>query len=184
MMLADYGIRKQIQNGSLGVEPFVEENLQPASLDVRLDDVVLGYCSSQGVVDPKVDQSHKLYSVDLTRGPTFILRPGQLVLGATVERFKIPGDLAARVEGKSSLGRLGLQVHSTAGFIDPGFCGQITLELSVCGEEPFVLHAGMNIAQVCFYRLETPVERLYGDPSLGSHYQGQMGATPSKSFQL
>lgn len=181
-MLADYGIRKQIQEGSLGVEPFVEDNLQPASLDVLLDDVVLVSHSSYGVVDPKVDQSHKLRPVDLTRGPTFILRPGQLALGSTVERFRIPGDLAARVEGKSSLGRLGLRVHSTAGFVDPGFCGQITLELSVCGEEPFVLHPGMKIAQVCFYRLETPVERLYGDAALGSRYQNQVGAAPSKSF--
>jgi dCTP deaminase len=153
-------------------------------VDVRLDQFFRVFLNhTMGVIDVKEDLSELTQLIEITDGSPFILHPGEFVLGATAERFGVPADLVGRIEGKSSLGRLGLLIHSTAGFIDPGFDGHITLELSNVANLPITLYPAMKIGQISFHKLTTPAEHPYGTGKLGSKYQGQRGPTPSRYWE-
>jgi dCTP deaminase len=180
MVLSDRDIRAAIERGDIGIDPYDPRCLQPASLDVRLDRQFRVFRSSRhAYIDlaKGVDDITELVTVD--REP-FILHPGEFVLGSTLERVRLANDIVSRVEGKSSLGRLGLLIHSTAGFIDPAWDGHITLELSNVNTIPITLYPRMRIGQLSFFQLSSPAERPYGSPELGSSYQGQSGPTPSR----
>jgi dCTP deaminase len=183
VLLSDKDIRAEINAGTVRINPYDEEMVQPSSLDVRLDRqfrVVARYPHTH--IDPAVEQPHLTQLVEIGDGDAFNLHPGEFILGSTYEEVQLPADLACRLEGKSSLGRLGLVVHSTAGFIDPGFKGQITLELSNLATLPIKLWPGMKIGQLCFMRLSSPAETLYGNERYGSRYQGQRGPVASRSY--
>lgn len=180
MLLSDIDIQRALDDGSLTVSPTSSEFVQPASVDVRLGDEFLIFASHEHThIDPREPQE-LTWPVTVADGQPFILHPGEFVLGCTQETIGVNAALAARLEGKSSLGRLGLLVHSTAGWIDPGFRGQVTLELSNVSPLPIKLWPGMRIGQLCVMRLSSPAMWPYGSPGLGSHYQGQLGATPSR----
>ena len=184
MLISDRDIRKELNDGRIVLEPFDESMIQPASVDVRIDRFFRLFDNHRyPVIDPAVEQSELTHLIDVGPDEPFILHPGEFVLGATYERVTLPDDVAARLEGKSSLGRLGLLTHSTAGFIDPGFSGQITLELSNVSNLPIKLYPGMRIGQVCFSQLYSPVKHPYGDECLSSKYQNQRGPTPSQAWR-
>jgi dCTP deaminase len=184
MLLSDRDIRKAINDDRIGLSPWDEEMLQPASVDVRLDRHFRVFENHRYfVIDPAVNQAELTREVVVDDDSTFVLHPGEFVLGATYEKVALSDGVAARIEGKSSLGRLGLLTHSTAGFIDPGFDGHVTLELSNTATLPIVLYPGMKIGQLCFFLLSSSAEQPYGSAAAGSHYQGQRGPTPSRSFQ-
>ena len=169
--------------GRLSVEPYDERMLQPSSLDVRLDRYFRVFDNSRYThIDPAIRQDELTSLVVVDGEEPFVLHPGEFVLGSTFERVELPDDLAGRLEGKSSLGRLGLLTHSTAGFIDPGFRGHITLELSNVANLPITLWPGMKIGQLCLFRLSSPAEHPYGSERAGSRYQGQRGPTPSRAY--
>lgn len=179
MLLSDKDIRAEIDNGRVRIDPFDDSMVQPSSIDVRLDRYFRVFENHRYPhIDPSVEQ------VDLTRlvepegDEPFILHPGEFVLASTYEVVSLPDDLASRLEGKSSLGRLGLVTHSTAGFIDPGFSGHVTLELSNLATLPIKLWPGMKIGQLCLFRLTSPAEHPYGSERYGSRYQGQRGRPP------
>ena len=156
--------------------------IQPASVDVRLDRLFRLFDNHRyAVIDPSIDQPELTRLVDVGTDQPFVLHPGEFVLGSTHERITLSDDIAARLEGKSSLGRLGLLTHSTAGFVDPGFSGHVTLELSNTATLPILLWPGMKVGQLCFFRLSSPSERPYGSGATGSRYQGQRGPTASRS---
>ena len=158
--------------------------VQPSSVDVRLDRFFRLFDNHKYQhIDPAIDQPDLTRLVEVDADEAFVLHPGEFVLGATFEVVTLPNDVAARLEGKSSLGRLGLLTHSTAGFIDPGFSGHVTLELSNVATLPITLWPGMKIGQLCFFRLSSPAEHPYGSEKYGSRYQGQRGPTASRSFQ-
>jgi dCTP deaminase len=158
--------------------------VQPSSVDVRLDRFFRLFDNHKYQnIDPSLDQPDLTRLVEVEPDESFVLHPGEFVLGATFEAVTLPDDVAARLEGKSSLGRLGLLTHSTAGFIDPGFSGHVTLELSNVATLPITLWPGMKIGQLCFFRLSSPAEHPYGSDASGSRYQGQRGPTASRSFQ-
>src|SRR3954464_9440841 len=158
--------------------------LQPSSIDVRLDKYFRLFDNHKyPYIDPAEDQPDLTRLVEITPGEPLILHPGEFVLGSALEPVTLPDDVAARVEGKSSLGRLGLLSHATAGFVDPGFSGHVTLELSNVATLPIKLYPGMKIGQFCFFRLTSPSQHPYGSEKYGSRYQGQRGPTPSRSFQ-
>src|ERR1700741_4222971 len=155
--------------------------LQPSSIDVRLDRYFRVFNNTRYThIDPSQQQDALTSLVEAVDEEPFVLHPGEFVLGSTFEAVDLPDDLAGRVEGKSSLGRLGLLNHSTAGFVDPGWDGHITLELSNVNTIPITLYPGMRIGQLSFFRLSSPAERPYGTPGVGSSYQGQSGPTPSR----
>lgn len=182
MLLSDRDIRAQIDAGRIVLDPWDPEMVQPSSVDVRLDRLFRLFDNHRhAVIDPAVDQSDLTRLVDVGPDEPFVLHPGEFVLGATHEVVTLPDDIAARLEGKSSLGRLGLLTHSTAGFIDPGFTGHVTLELSNTATMPILLHPGMRVGQLCFFRLSSPAEAPYGSGASGSRYQGQRGPTASRS---
>lgn len=181
MLLADVDLAHAVATGHLGVTPFQPGSVQPASIDLTLDSrfrVFAGHWYE--AIDPDGDQAALTFSVQIRADGQFVLQPGQLVLGATAEKITLPADLAARVEGKSTLGRLGLQTHSTAGWIDPGFTGQVTLELHNVAQVAIKLRPGMAIGQLCVFQTASPSARPYGHPSLGSRYQGQDGPQPAR----
>ena len=182
-MLSDHDILWARGRDDLDITPWDAEMVQPASIDVRLGNqfLYLHHMGSPLELDPARDNSEEFYP--MVAEDKFILHPGDFVLASTVETIKLSDRIAARVEGKSSLGRLGLLTHITAGFIDPGFEGQITLELSNVTTRPIILHVGMKIAQVCFTRMESPSIRPYGSALVGSHYQGQTGPQVSRSHE-
>ncbi|OKL48581.1 dCTP deaminase [Boudabousia liubingyangii] len=183
MLLSDRDIRAQLEAQRIGLEPLDMEMLQPASIDVRLDRYFRLFDNHRyAVIDPAAEQSDLTHLVDAGDKP-FVLHPGEFVLGATFEKVTLPDDIAARLEGKSSLGRLGLLTHSTAGFIDPGFTGHVTLELSNTATMPILLYPGMKIGQLCFFKLSSPAEKPYGQGATGSRYQGQRGPTASRSHR-
>jgi len=183
MLLSDRDIRAEIQNDRVRVEPYDEGMIQPSSIDVRLDRYFRVFENHKySVIDPSVEQSELTREVEVGPKEFFILHPGEFVLASTYEVISLPDDLAGRLEGKSSLGRLGLLTHSTAGFIDPGFSGHITLELSNVANLPVKLFPGMKIGQLCLIRLSSPAEHPYGSALYGSRYQGQRGPTPSRSW--
>ena len=183
MLLSDRDIRAQIQSGRIGLAPWDPAMVQPASVDVRLDRFFRIFENHRyDAIDPAAQQDELTRLVSPTGDDPFILHPGEFVLSATHESVTLPDDIAARLEGKSSLGRLGLLTHSTAGFIDPGFSGHVTQELSNMATLPIKLYPGMKIGQLCFFWLGSPAEHPYGSTATGSHYQGQRGPTPSRSY--
>ena len=184
MLLSDRDIRSEIGAQRVVLDPYDEAMIQPSSVDVRLDRFFRVFENHRYPhIDPAEDQPDLTRLVDPPDYEPFILHPGEFVLGSTYEVITLPDDVAARLEGKSSLGRLGLLTHSTAGFIDPGFSGHVTLELSNVATLPIKLWPGMKIGQLCFFRLSSPAENPYGSAKYGSRYQGQRGPTPSRSFQ-
>ncbi|NLV79661.1 MAG: dCTP deaminase [Rhodococcus sp.] len=183
MLLSDRDIRAEIASGHLGIDPFDPDLVQPSSVDVRLDSLFRVFNNTRYThIDPAKQQDELTSLVEVPSNEPFVLHPGEFVLGSTMERCSLPADLAGRLEGKSSLGRLGLLTHSTAGFIDPGFDGHITLELSNVANLPIILWPGMKIGQLCLFRLTSPAEFPYGSAAVGSKYQGQRGPTPSKAY--
>jgi dCTP deaminase len=184
VILSDRSIREAVEQGRIALDPYEPGNVQPSSVDLRLDRYFRVFRNhTQRVIDVKENQEELTELVEIAESDPFILHPGEFVLGATAERLSLANDLVARIEGKSSLGRLGLLIHSTAGFIDPGFDGHITLELSNVANLPITLYAGMRIGQVSFLNMTTPADNPYGSSALRSKYQGQRGPTPSRYFE-
>ena len=183
MLLSDRDIRAEIAAGRVALDPYDAAMVQPSSIDVRLDRMFRVFENHRYPhIDPAEEQPELTRAVQPKGEEPFILHPGEFVLGSSFEAVTLPDDVAARLEGKSSLGRLGLLTHSTAGFIDPGFSGHVTLELSNVATLPIKLWPGMKIGQLCFFRLSSPAEHPYGSEIYGSRYQGQRGPTPSRSF--
>jgi dCTP deaminase len=183
VLLSDGDIRAEIATGRVGCEPFTESMIQPSSIDVRLDKYFRVFENHKySVIDPSIEQAELTREVIAEADEPFILHPGEFVLASTYEVITLPDDIAGRLEGKSSLGRLGLLTHSTAGFIDPGFSGHITLELSNVANLPVKLFPGMKIGQLCLIKLSSAAEHPYGSEKYGSRYQGQRGPTASRSF--
>lgn len=183
MVLSDRTIREEMLAGRIRIDPCDPDDIQPSSVDLHLGVSFQVFRNSRyPYIDPSREQSGLMERVEATAEEPFVLHPGEFVLGTTIERVTLPDDVVARLEGKSSLGRLGLLIHSTAGYVDPGWQGRITLELSNVANLPIVLTPGMKIGQISFMRMTTPVERPYGSEGLGSKYQGQMEATPSRSY--
>src|SRR5881397_694894 len=183
MLLSDRDIRAEVEAGRVVIDPWDADLVQPSSVDVRLDRYFRVFSNSQYThIDPAQQQDDLTTQVEPEGDEPFVLHPGEFVLGSTLEVITLPDDLASRLEGKSSLGRLGLVTHSTAGFIDPGFSGHVTLELSNLATLPIKLWPGMKIGQLCLFRLSSPAEFPYGSERYGSRYQGQRGPTASRSF--
>lgn len=183
MLLSDRDLKAEIDKGRVNLEPYDPKMVQPSSIDVRLDKFFRTFENHKyAYIDPAEDQPDLTRLVETPANEPFILHPGEFVLGSTYEVVSLPDDLAGRLEGKSSLGRLGLLTHSTAGFIDPGFSGHITLELSNVANLPIKLWPGMKIGQLCLFRLSSPAEHPYGSAIYGSKYQGQRGPTASKAY--
>lgn len=183
-VLSDQGISQAKHTQQIAIDPFHPSRLQPASYDLALGNVITKAMHESGdLIDPFKDSEVEYFSHYLAQGAKFILRPGEFVLAATQERVSLNNMTVARVEGKSSLGRLGLLIHATAGFIDPGFDGTITLELANLAAAPIVLHPGMRIAQISFMTLESKCLRPYGSRGLNSKYQHQSDPTPSKYYE-
>jgi dCTP deaminase len=184
VLLSDRDIRAEIERERIVLMPFDPDMIQPSSVDVRLDRYFRVFENHRYPhIDPSQDQPDLTRAVEPDGEEPFILHPGEFVLGSTYEVVTLPDDIAARLEGKSSLGRLGLLTHSTAGFIDPGFSGHLTLELSNVATLPIKLWPGMKIGQFCFFRLSSPAENPYGSAAYGSRYQGQRGPTQSRSYK-
>jgi dCTP deaminase len=183
VLLSDRDLIDELKAGGLQLEPFEPELVQPSSIDVRLDRLFRVFNNHLYThIDPSIQQDELTSLVEQSdEDEPFVLHPGEFVLGATFERVGLPDDLAGRLEGKSSLGRLGLLTHSTAGFIDPGFSGHITLELSNVANLPITLWPGMKIGQLCLFQLTSAAEHPYGSAKAGSRYQGQRGPTPSRA---
>lgn len=183
MLLSDCDILAAIDTGQLTIDPFNPSDLQPASVDVHLgrDFRVFNHPACTHI-NPALPQDDLTTVITVLPGGRFVLHPHEFALASTVETVSLGDEHAARIEGRSSLGRLGLLTHATAGFIDPGFTGQLTLELSNAAPLPIVLWPGMSIGQLCFFRLSSPAERPYGSGGLGSRYQGQLGPTESRAY--
>jgi dCTP deaminase len=183
VLLSDKDIRTEIDKGRVVIDPFDPKMVQPSSIDVRLDRFFRVFENHRYPhIDPSEEQPDLTRLVEPEGDEAFILHPGEFVLASTYEVITLPEDVASRLEGKSSLGRLGLLTHSTAGFIDPGFSGHVTLELSNVATLPIKLYPGMKIGQLCLFRLSSPAEHPYGSERYGSRYQGQRGPTPSRSY--
>ncbi|MEO8510277.1 MAG: dCTP deaminase [Chloroflexota bacterium] len=180
MILSDRDIRAEIESGRIVIDPYTPEAVQPSSVDLHLDRRFRVFRNTRyPYIDVRVDQPDLTELVEISGDVPFILHPGEFVLGSTLERVELPNDLVARLEGKSSLGRLGLLIHSTAGYVDPGWEGNLTLELSNVANLPITLYDGMKIGQISFQRLSSPVEIGYGDARIGSKYRGQRDPTAS-----
>ena len=183
MVLSDRSIAEALASGQLVVEPIAEDALQPASIDIRLDRRFRVFRNHRdSYIDVRQPMEDLTELEEVADDEPFVLHPGEFVLGSTVERVRLPNDLVARVEGKSSLGRLGLLVHATAGYVDPGWDGHLTMELSNVANLPVRLYYAMKIGQLSFLRLSTPADRPYGTPALRSKYQGQTGPTASRGY--
>jgi dCTP deaminase len=182
--MSDRDIRASIEAGLIGLDPLEMGLLQPSSIDVRLDRFFRLFDNHKyAFIDPSEQQDELTRLIEVDPTEPFILHPGEFVLGSTYEFVTLPDDVAARLEGKSSLGRLGLLTHSTAGFVDPGFRGHVTLELSNVATLPIKLWPGMKIGQLCFFKLTSPSEHPYGSEKYSSRYQGQRGPTASRSYK-
>ncbi len=183
MVLSDRSIKEEIAAGRLVIDPLDTEDIQPASVDVHIDRVFRVFkVSSHPYIDPRKPMDDLTDEVVIDEQAPFFIHPGEFVLASTLEVVSLPDDILAQVEGKSSLGRIGLLIHATAGFVDPGWTGKLTLELSNVAKMPIALHFGMKIGQLSFLRMSTPVDRPYGSPGLRSKYQGQMTPTPSRAY--
>ncbi len=181
MILSDRSIKECVKAGRIVVSPYDEVLVQPASIDVRLDSRFLVFRNYKYTcIDPKAVQEDLTEMIEVPDGEPFIVHPGEFILGSTLERVGLAADIAAQLGGKSSLGRLGLIVHATAGFIDPGFEGRVTLELSNVANLPIRLYPGMKVGQISFFDMTTPADRPYGHPALGSKYKGQGQPTASR----
>jgi dCTP deaminase len=181
MIFSDRTIREAIASGRIRLDPYDPSLVQPSSVDIRCDHRFRVFENHRYPhIDPKAPQSDLTTEVKASDSDPFILHPGEFVLGTTLETIGLGDDVVARLEGKSSLGRLGLLIHSTAGFIDPGFHGQVTLELSNVANLPITIYPGMKIGQISFYEMTTAADHPYGSPELGSKYQGQTGPTASR----
>ena len=184
MVLSDRTIRRLLAEGRIEIDPLDETLIQPSSVDVRADRLFRVFHNARyPFIDVKKQMEDLTELVEVDGERAFILHPGEFVLGSTLERIRLPDDLVARLDGKSSLGRLGLLIHSTAGFIDPGWDGHVTLELSNVANLPITIYYGMKIGQLSFVQLTEPAETPYGSGALGSKYQGQKGPTPSRYWQ-
>jgi dCTP deaminase len=188
VILSDVDIRKEIAAARVRVDPFDEEAVQPSSIDMRVDRYFRVFANTRyPYIDVKKPMEDLTELVEASDTEPLILHPGEFILGSTLERVTLPDDIVARVEGKSSLGRLGLLIHSTAGFVDAGWDGHLTLELSNVANLPITIYPQMKIGQLCLFRMTSPAERPYGSKGLGSKYQGQRGPTPSsyyKNFEI
>ncbi|MDO4821602.1 MAG: dCTP deaminase [Rothia sp. (in: high G+C Gram-positive bacteria)] len=183
MLFSDQDIRKEIDAGRIALEPYDPSMIQPASVDVRIDRFFRLFDNHKyPYIDPSQKQEDLTRLVEVAPDEPFILHPGEFVLGSTYEKVTLPDNIAARLEGKSSLGRLGLLTHSTAGFIDPGFSGHVTLELSNMATLPIMLWPGSKVGQLCFFQLTSATEHPYGSGAYGNRYQGQRGPTASRSY--
>ena len=181
MVLSDRTIKEEIAAGRIVIEPFDPSCVQPASVDLHLDNKFLVFRNSRrAYIDVRKNMEDLMDLVEIDDDVPFILHPGEFVLGSTSERITLPDDLVARLEGKSSLGRIGLLIHSTAGYVDPGWRGNLTLELSNVANLPITLYRGMKIGQISFIKMTTPVENPYGSGKIGSRYQGQTLPTASR----
>ncbi len=181
MILSDADIKKEIASGRVVVDPYDERAVQPSSIDLRVDNLFRVFANNRyPYIDVKKPLEDLTELVEVKDGEPFILHPGEFVLGSTLERVAIPDDLVARLEGKSSLGRLGLLIHSTAGYVDPGWDGYLTLELSNVANLPITIYPGMKIGQLSLFKMSSPAERPY---SLTGKYQGQRGPTPSRLYR-
>lgn len=184
MVLSDRDIRAAIAGGRIGIDPFDDADVQPSSVDLRVDRFFRTFHNARHpYIDVKRQMDDLTEMVEVKEEEAFILHPGEFVLGSTREYLRLPSDLVARLEGKSSLGRLGLLIHSTAGLLDPGFEGHLTLELSNVANLPITIYPNMKIGQVSFFRLTSVAENPYGSPKIGSKYQGQRGPTPSRYYE-
>jgi dCTP deaminase len=184
MILSDRTIREEIDAGRIRIEPFEPAAIQPSSVDLHVDSQFRVFANSRyPYIDVKRQMPDLTELVEVAEGEPFILHPGEFVLGSTQERVGLPDDMVARLEGKSSLGRLGLLIHSTAGYVDPGWDGYLTLELSNVANLPITIYPGMKIGQISFFRLTTTADRPYGSKETGSKYQGQRGPTASRFFE-
>jgi dCTP deaminase len=184
MILSDRTIREELHAGRIQIDPFDPACIQPSSVDLHVDSQFRVFANSRyPYIDVKSRMPDLTDLVEVAEGEPFILHPGEFVLGSTRERVRIPDDMVARLEGKSSLGRLGLLIHSTAGYVDPGWDGYLTLELSNVANLPITIYPGMKIGQISFFRLSTPAENPYGSKETGSKYQGQRGPTASRFFE-
>jgi dCTP deaminase len=181
VILSDRDIRSAIEAGRIEIDPFTPDAIQPSSIDLHLDRRFRVFRNNRyPFIDVRIDQPDLTELVEIDPEQPFILHPGEFVLGSTLERVALPDDLVARLEGKSSLGRLGLLIHSTAGYVDPGWDGNLTLELSNVANLPITLYYGMKIGQISFQRMSSPVEVAYGDDRIGSKYRGQTDPTASR----
>lgn len=181
MVLSDRDIKEAIESGLIGIDPYFEKDVQPASVDLHLDETLLIFNNSNApYIDLKKELPDLNTKVKIQGDEPFILHPGEFVLGSTLEKIRIPNTMVARIEGKSSLGRLGLLIHSTAGFVDPGFNGNLTLELANVSRLPITLYYGMRIGQISFQEMTTEVENPYGSAKLKSRYKGQVLPTASR----
>jgi len=184
MVLSDRTIKEELNRGRIVIDPLDPDDIQPASVDLRLDRKILVFSNSRRPhIDVRMRMDDLTETVEIDDEVPFILHPGEFVLGSTLEYIELPDDLVARLEGKSSLGRIGLVIHSTAGFVDPGWKGHLTLELSNLARLPITLYYGMKIGQISYLRLTTPADRVYGSEGLGSKYQGQTEPTASRFSQ-
>jgi dCTP deaminase len=184
MVLSDRSIKEAIDSGRIIIDPLGDDCIQPSSVDLHIDQLFRVFRNhAQRIIDVKLPQEDLTELIDVGPDTPMILHPGEFMLGSTQERVAIPDDLVARLEGKSSLGRLGLVIHSTAGFIDAGWDGHITLELANLANLPITLYPGMKIGQISFFEMTTPADRPYGASGLGSKYRGQLGPTPSRYFE-
>lgn len=184
MILSDVTIKKDLAAGRIVIDPIDESCIQPSSVDLHVANAFRVFHNARKpYIDVREDQDDLTEEVLIPDGDAFILHPGEFVLGSTTERIALGDDVVARLEGKSSLGRLGLLIHSTAGFVDPGWDGNLTLELSNVANLPVTLYPGMKIGQISFYDLSTPAEHPYGSSETGSKYQGQTGPTPSRFYR-
>jgi dCTP deaminase len=183
VILSDVSIRKALADGRIIIAPLDETSIQPSSVDLHVDRYFRVFRNdTTPFIDPKEPQENLTELVEVTEDAAFILHPGEFVLGSTFERVALPDDLVSRLEGKSSLGRLGLLIHSTAGFVDAGWDGHLTLELSNVANLPIAIYPGMKIGQISFFEMTTPASAPYGSASMGSKYQGQRGPTPSRYY--
>src|SRR4051812_20065194 len=183
MILSDKTIRAELEAGGIVIEPLADDAIQPSSVDLHVDRLFRVFRNdTTPFIDPKQPQDDLTEMVEVDDGKAFILHPGEFVLGSTRERVALGDDLVARLEGKSSLGRLGLLIHSTAGFVDAGWDGHLTLELSNVANLPIAIYPGMKIGQISFLRMSSPAEHPYGSDKTGSKYQGQRGPTPSRYY--
>ena len=184
MILSDRSIREEISKGRIEIDPFDDACVQPSSVDLHVDRRFRTFHNARyPYIDVKAEMPDLTELVEVEEKVPFILHPGELVLGSTLERVRLPDDLVARLEGKSSLGRLGLLIHSTAGYVDPGWDGYLTLELSNVANLPITIYPGMKIGQISFFRLTTAADVPYGSAVRGSKYQGQRGPTASRFFE-
>ena len=184
MVLSDRTIKEELAKGRITIEPLGDGCIQPASVDIHLDRQILVFRNSRRpYIDVREDMSDLTEMIEIEDGTPFMLHPGEFVLASTREYIELPDDLVARLEGKSSLGRLGLLIHSTAGYVDPGWRGHLTLELSNVANLPVTLYYGMKIGQLSYLRLSTAADNTYGSEALGSKYQGQTAPTPSRVYK-